>query len=197
MGKPWRSLSIRVLVSLALLSLPALPASARPTSSEDKPSSPRQPRPSGSWPTWAIQSGAQFRLPPPPDADTTRDEIAVLQELAAQRDPAALDSINYWNTGAPAFRWNNQAVQLFLAKGITVPRAVARPGPPQCRHSRRDSDRMGHQVRVQPSATVQLRRGPGVRHSDADKSGLSFRTCRHRWRRRRRPELSRPRMMPP
>ena len=34
-----------------------------------------------------------------------------------------LDVINYWNTGSPAFRWNNRTVQLLLAKGITVPRA--------------------------------------------------------------------------
>ena len=46
-----------------------------------------------------------------------------MNELAAQRDGAAVDTIDYWNTGAPAFRWNNRTVQLLLAKGIGVPRA--------------------------------------------------------------------------
>jgi len=61
--------------------------------------------------------------PPPPDREASLTEIAVLGELAAERDAAAIDGINYWNTGAPAFRWNNRTVQLLLAKGITVPRA--------------------------------------------------------------------------
>src|SRR4029453_13712587 len=66
---------------------------------------------------------SQLRTPPPANEGATRGEIDVLQELAVQREPAALDIINYWNTGAPAFRWNNQTVQLLLAKGIGVPRA--------------------------------------------------------------------------
>ena len=41
-------------------------------------------------------------------------------ERYPQRDPAALNAITYWNTGSPAFRWNNRTVQLLLAKGITV-----------------------------------------------------------------------------
>ena len=124
MRRAWRSLSIRVLVGLALVSLPVLPASARQTTSgEGELAAAQTDQTAGSWPTWAIQSGSQLRLPPPPDAEATRNEINVLQELAVQRDPAALNVINYWNTGAPAFRWNNQAVQLFLAKGIGVARA--------------------------------------------------------------------------
>ena len=124
MRTAWRSLSIRVVVSVALVSLPVLPASARQTTrGEDELAAAQTDQTAGSWPTWAIQSGAQFRLPPPPDADATRAEINVLEELAVQREPAALDVIDYWNTGAPAFRWNNQAVQLLLGKGIGVPRA--------------------------------------------------------------------------
>jgi membrane-associated phospholipid phosphatase len=124
MRRAWRLLSIRVLMGLALLSLPVVPASARQTTTgTDEFVAAQTDQTAGNWPTWAIQSGAQFRLPPPPDAEATRDEIDVLEELAVQRDPAALDVINYWDTGAPAFRWNNQTVQLLLAKGIAVPRA--------------------------------------------------------------------------
>src|SRR6185312_2729413 len=124
MRKAWRSLSIRLLVGLALVSLPVLPASARPMANgEDDLAAAQTDQTAGSWPTWAIQSGSQFRLPPPPDRDASLTEMALLGEQAAQRDAAALDGINYWNTGAPSFRWNNRTVQLLLAKGIGVPRA--------------------------------------------------------------------------
>jgi hypothetical protein len=113
-----------VLAGLALVSLPVLPASARQTASSDNELVAAQTdQTAGNWPTWAIQSGTQFRLPPPPGTEATRDEIDVLHELAVQREPAAVNSIQYWNTGAPAFQWNNRTVQLLLAKGITVPRA--------------------------------------------------------------------------
>jgi membrane-associated phospholipid phosphatase len=123
MRRARRSLSIRVLVGLALVSLPVLPASARQATDDDELVAAQTEMTAGGWPTWAIQSGAQFRLPPPPGAEATRDEIDVLHELAVQREPAALDVINYWNTGAPAFRWNNRTVQLLLGKGIGVSRA--------------------------------------------------------------------------
>jgi membrane-associated phospholipid phosphatase len=124
MRTAWLSLSSGVLVSLALVSLPVFPAHAGPTASGENRLSAAQTEPAaGGWPTWAIESGSQFRLPPPPDQQATSAEIEQLAELATQRDAAALDQINYWDTGAPAFRWNNRTVQLLLSKGITVPRA--------------------------------------------------------------------------
>jgi membrane-associated phospholipid phosphatase len=124
MRTAWQSFSIGVLVSLALVSLPVLPAWAGPTTSGDEPVLAAQTEPeAGSWPTWAIQSGSQFRLPPPPDKKTTtREDMAELEALAAQRDGAALDRINFWDAGAPAYRWNNLTVQLLLAKRITTSR---------------------------------------------------------------------------
>jgi membrane-associated phospholipid phosphatase len=71
----------------------------------------------GAWKTWLLTSGDQFRLPAPPDAAATETEIQQLKEMAAKRDAAALDEIAYWDTGAPAYRWNEIAVQQLLTVG--------------------------------------------------------------------------------
>jgi membrane-associated phospholipid phosphatase len=60
----------------------------------------------GSWKTWVLASGSQFRLPPPPDRSATEVELRGLRELAAQRDAASLDRISFWDAGAPGYRWN-------------------------------------------------------------------------------------------
>ncbi len=59
----------------------------------------------GAWKTWVIPSGAAYRLPPPPSAKATRAEARTLQQLAQQRDSAALRQIRYWDAGAPGYRW--------------------------------------------------------------------------------------------
>src|SRR5215470_12312271 len=51
----------------------------------------------GTWKTWLLRSGNQLRLPAPPSDATSRDEIAQLQNMVAQRDPKALDRIAYWD----------------------------------------------------------------------------------------------------
>ena len=62
----------------------------------------------GSWKTWVITSGRDFRtLPPPNDAAA---EIAELHVLAGQRDAAAKDLIAYWDVGPPSYRWQEIAL---------------------------------------------------------------------------------------
>jgi membrane-associated phospholipid phosphatase len=68
----------------------------------------------GEWQTWILDSGSELRLPPPPDKATTKDEVDVLLQLAEQRDAAALAQIAYWNSGAPAYRWNEIALDTML-----------------------------------------------------------------------------------
>ena len=53
----------------------------------------------GTWKTWVISSGHDFRAPPPPDVATTTAEISELNALANQRDGAAKDLIAYWDVG--------------------------------------------------------------------------------------------------
>jgi hypothetical protein len=59
----------------------------------------------GSWKTWVISSGRDFRAPPPPNDAATSAEIAELKALAGQRDAKAKDLIAFWDVGPPSYRW--------------------------------------------------------------------------------------------
>lgn len=60
----------------------------------------------GNWKTWIISSGRDFRVPPPPDAESTKNENAWLQEFTAQaaNDKQAQEQIRFWDAG-PVYRW--------------------------------------------------------------------------------------------
>jgi membrane-associated phospholipid phosphatase len=68
----------------------------------------------GTWATWVLESGDQFRPDAPPDEAATADEIAQLKEMVADRD-AAMQQITYWNAGAPAYRWNQIGVTTLVS----------------------------------------------------------------------------------
>ena len=74
-------------------------------------------RNAGTWKTWLISSGKDYRAPPPPDPGVTEKEVAELKKLAESRDKAALDKIAYWDTGAPSYRWSELAIAEFMKKG--------------------------------------------------------------------------------
>jgi len=71
----------------------------------------------GTWKTWVIASGAQLRVPPPPDRAATEKELDELVRLAAARDRAAYDRVAYWDTGSPSYRWSEIAVAEHLKNG--------------------------------------------------------------------------------
>jgi membrane-associated phospholipid phosphatase len=71
----------------------------------------------GTWKTWVISSGSQFRAPPPPDRIATEKELGELAQIPATRDAAALDRVAYWNTGSPSYRWSEIAVAEHLRIG--------------------------------------------------------------------------------
>jgi hypothetical protein len=71
----------------------------------------------GTWKTWVIASGAEFRTPPPPDRTATEKELGELTRIAATCDGAALDRVAYWNTGSPSYRWSEIAVAEHLRIG--------------------------------------------------------------------------------
>jgi hypothetical protein len=77
----------------------------------------------GTWKTWVLTSGSQLRPAAPPDATATRAEIEQLKALAAQRDQAAQQRIDFWSVGAPAFRWNEIAVGEELKHNLNANRA--------------------------------------------------------------------------
>jgi hypothetical protein len=78
----------------------------------------------GTWPTWLLASGDELRLQPPPRATDTQAELVELQELAGQRDGAALDRISYWAAGAPSYRWTQRAVEHTQTRGVLGNRAI-------------------------------------------------------------------------
>ena len=59
----------------------------------------------GNWKTWVIPSGRDYRVPPPPDAAATREELEWLKKFSAQDDPIFLGQIRYWDAGPPVYRW--------------------------------------------------------------------------------------------
>ena len=90
-----------------------LVASLLPAQAEAGPAGPQ----AGTWKTWVIDSGPQFRVPPPPDRAASEKELGELAQIAAARDRAALDRIAYWDTGAPSYRWSEIAVAEHLKNG--------------------------------------------------------------------------------
>ena len=59
----------------------------------------------GTWKTWAISSGKDFRVPAPPDIRSTCAELAILRDAVADRNPSIAASVSYWSAGAPSYRW--------------------------------------------------------------------------------------------
>jgi membrane-associated phospholipid phosphatase len=117
------ALAVALLAGLMSAGLPAvrLAAAAKSKGSQVEPQA-------GTWKTWVLKNGQQYRLPAPPNTAHTRSEIARLKELAGQRNQAALSQIAYWNTGDPAYRWNDMAVKEAVKNGMpsmTAGRALA------------------------------------------------------------------------
>ena len=146
-----RTLILGSLVSSTLLSLPAPPAQARQTGGGRTTSSGRLEAGAGAWKPWLLAAGSDLRLPPPPGTAATRAEIDTLEALVDQRDATALDRIQYWDTGAPGYRWNELATQRRTQQHLDVERlcehALARM--PDAR-GRNEGDRV-ERVAAQPA----------------------------------------------
>ncbi|HEV7374020.1 MAG TPA: hypothetical protein VGN95_04860 [Pyrinomonadaceae bacterium] len=56
----------------------------------------------GEWKTWVITSGTQLQTPAPPSPKTTKEEVAELLSLQAQRSKSAMETIHYWDSGSPS-----------------------------------------------------------------------------------------------
>lgn len=74
----------------------------------------------GTWKTWFISSGKDYRLPAP---SSSKEEIN--QVIAAQRslDSAGLQQIFFWNAGAPNYRWQEMMTKVWQASGDKGPLA--------------------------------------------------------------------------
>lgn len=72
------------------------------------------------WRTWVLDSGNQFRLPPPPNGAATRVELQHLRGLMTSRDGEALRRIAWWHAAAPSYRWNGIAMAEVLRVGLPI-----------------------------------------------------------------------------
>jgi membrane-associated phospholipid phosphatase len=59
----------------------------------------------GTWKTWVISSGEDFRAPTPPDASATAAELIQVQDLVAQTNAEVTAKITFWDAGSPGYRW--------------------------------------------------------------------------------------------
>jgi membrane-associated phospholipid phosphatase len=106
--------SIGLLFSSAAIR-PAVQASGSASSIEAQ---------AGTWRTWVLTSGSQFRLPPPPDQSATAGELDQLRKIAAQRDKATMERIAFWDVGAPGSQWNAILRDEFAKHGATTTSAT-------------------------------------------------------------------------
>jgi membrane-associated phospholipid phosphatase len=77
----------------------------------------------GKWRTWVISSGRDFRVPPPPSPSETRAELRSMAELVEHNDANIQQQIEFWDAGAPAYRW----VDLMNARMLAAVPTTAYP----------------------------------------------------------------------
>jgi membrane-associated phospholipid phosphatase len=105
----WKNGLVVLAVVVGLVSFsPVLSAQIEPTA--------------GNWQTWVLSSGSQLRLQPPPGQRDSKEEIEILLNLAAQRDPGGFDLIRFWDAGSPSYRWNQIASTEISKFNINTPR---------------------------------------------------------------------------
>jgi membrane-associated phospholipid phosphatase len=104
----------QALIALAILTLST---GATPAGASQSGGGWIEPQ-AGSWHSWVLTTGSQIRPDPPPDAEGTRAELDRLRELAQQRDGTTLDQIEFWDTGAPSYRWNELSVNEALKHNL-------------------------------------------------------------------------------
>ena len=104
-----RMFLVATLVSSLLFSQTTLAVVSRNGDGEQAvprvPSNSRVEPNAGSWRTWVISSGQDYRVAPPPGAAETQAELRSLAELVGRNDEEARRQIAYWDAGAPAYRW--------------------------------------------------------------------------------------------
>ncbi len=86
------------LKKLAWMPLIALPLCSQPPLTQIEPKA-------GTWKTWAISSGKDYRVPPPPDAATTKSELEWVRGQVVKIDTQVADQIAFWDAGSPGYRW--------------------------------------------------------------------------------------------
>jgi membrane-associated phospholipid phosphatase len=58
------------------------------------------------WSTWIVDNPQQITIDAPPSIDVSQVELKTIKKRMANVDEKKLAEIKYWDTGAPAYRWN-------------------------------------------------------------------------------------------
>src|SRR4051812_27581525 len=110
-------MTARALLCAAVVFAFAVPSTAH-AAPKDKAQSPVEPD-AGKWKTWAISSGRDYRVPPPPGSAQTRDELRTVNDLIDAADEQTKQQIAFWDAGAPGYRWIDLINQRVLAGTAT------------------------------------------------------------------------------
>src|SRR5215470_17765798 len=102
---------MRILLPIAILLVVAITA-AHAGGAQIEPKA-------GTWKTWVISSGRDFRVAAPPNEAATTAEIGELKSLANKRDAAAKALIAYWNVGPPSYRWHDIALSEAMRNNLS------------------------------------------------------------------------------
>jgi membrane-associated phospholipid phosphatase len=108
MQRPSRWSTMAALMSCCIaLAIPSVSAQVRTRQIEPN---------AGNWKTWVLSSGREFRVPPPPDAATTQNELAWLRTAVSSQDPRIADQVQFWDAGSPGYRWIENISERSLAE---------------------------------------------------------------------------------
>ena len=80
----------------------------------------------GTWHTWALTSGDEFRPLPPPAYGTPAyaSQLTAVQEAVARRTLAQARAANFWQGAAASIVWDNFAIDLISRNGLDLPHAA-------------------------------------------------------------------------
>jgi membrane-associated phospholipid phosphatase len=107
---------VRAALSLILLS--ATPGNMLMAEASAR-SAPVEPG-AGAWKTWVTTTGTQMQTPEPPGPKATKAEVAELLSLQTRREQGALETIRYWDSGSPSYRWNEIAFEVATDSSSSV-----------------------------------------------------------------------------
>ncbi|HEX8333500.1 MAG TPA: hypothetical protein VF622_12800, partial [Segetibacter sp.] len=58
------------------------------------------------WKPWLLNNPKQINIPAPPTAAELKVELKTIKQRVANVDEKKMREIQYWNAGAPSYRWN-------------------------------------------------------------------------------------------
>ena len=118
-----RLMIVRAALSVILLSAPLGNVLTPQASARSAPVEPG----AGAWKTWVLTSSTQIQAAAPPGLQATKEEVAEMLSLQARRDKGALETIRYWDSGSPSYRWNEIAFKVATdsSSGVVTERMLA------------------------------------------------------------------------